>query len=72
MSKLVDVRCPFKRTSKSDGKTRSCNHLCVKVYPGSSGETWCSRCNLTFEFEVDNQSKEQKSMVRVKHEDKKD
>ena len=57
MAELVDIRCPFKRTGKNDGITRLCNHLCVKVFPGSSGETWCSRCNLTFEFEVDSQAR---------------
>ena len=67
-NKLIDIRCPFKRTSKSDGITRLCNHLCVKVYPGSSGETWCSRCNLTYEFEVDDQTFKQNYMVRTQHE----
>ena len=68
MAELVDIRCPFKRTGKNDGITRLCNHLCVKVFPGSSGETWCSRCNLTFEFEVDNQNSGQRSMIRVQNE----
>jgi hypothetical protein len=65
MSELIDIRCPFKRKSKSDGIIRLCNHLCVKVYPGSSGETRCTRCNLNFEFEVDKQTDEQKTNIRV-------
>lgn len=66
--KMVDVRCPFQRTSKTDGITRLCNHLCVRVSPGSKGETWCGRCKLAFDFEVDKQSSNQRSSVRVKNE----
>lgn len=64
-NQLVEVRCPFKRRSKKDNNIYPCNHLCVKVNPGSSGETWCSPCKLTFEFEVNAQSKK-KTSVRVK------
>jgi hypothetical protein len=64
VEKLTEIRCTFKRKSKTDSKIRVCNHLCVKVYPGSSGETWCSRCNLSFEFEVNTQSYS-RNIVRV-------
>lgn len=64
-SKLTEIRCPFQRTGKNDGITRNCKHLCVKVYAPSAGETWCSRCDLVFEFEVDAQST-QTSNIRVK------
>lgn len=66
---LIEIRCPFKRTSRTDGITRNCKHLCVKVYPGSSGETYCSRCNLVFEFQVDTQNNHQISSVRIKKDD---
>lgn len=65
MSKLVEIRCPFKYRSKKDNKTYSCNHLCCKVRAGSSGEAWCAKCQLSFEFEVNTQL-ENKTSVRVK------
>jgi len=64
---FVNILCPFSRTSKSDGITRKCKSLCVKVAPGSSGETYCNRCKLAFEFEVNAQNSLQSSMVRTKN-----
>lgn len=69
MQKLIDIRCPFKYTSKRDGKIYTCNHLCFKVYPGSSGQAWCSKCQLAFEFEVNNQEKLETS-IKVKKNDR--
>lgn len=66
MAKLSDVRCPFDKKG-NDGKIYSCNKLVIRVYPGSSGEAYCSVCKLTFDFEVDDQST-YKPSVRVKHE----
>ena len=40
-----------------------CNKLCVKVYPGSSGEIQCRHCKLRFHFYVDSQAK---SMLSVR------
>lgn len=61
--KLVEIRCPFLRKSKTDDRMHKCNHLCIKVYPGSGGEAWCSSCKLTFEFSVDNQSTSETHVV---------
>lgn len=49
--KLVEVRCPFKVNRY--GKLVLCDRLCVKVTPGSQGETRCNSCKLTFQFEID-------------------
>lgn len=57
MAKLVDVRCPLDYKSKRDSRIYKCNHLCVKVYPGSAGQAWCSKCQVSFEFEVTDQNK---------------
>lgn len=48
---LLDIRCPFQVNSKK-GFIYKCNRLCVRVYPGSSGETWCGMCKKNFNFEV--------------------
>lgn len=56
MLELIEIRCPFKQTAKYNGQLYPCNSLCVRVYPGSSGEAWCKFHKLTFEFEVDNQN----------------
>ena len=53
----VEIRCPFEKRSKSDNKLYKCNRVCVKVVPGSAGEARCRSCHLSFEFEVDSQSK---------------
>lgn len=57
VNNLIDIRCPFKKTSKVDGLTYTCNRVCVRVFPGSSGEAKCKECHLFFEFEVDIQAK---------------
>lgn len=51
-SELVDVNCPFQKKDRHTQQLRTCNKLCVRVYPGSSGETFCTVCKLTFEFDV--------------------
>lgn len=63
--KLVEVRCPFQKKATSNfaknghvvkkGELYNCSFLCTKVYPGSSGEAFCSSCKLSFEFEVGSQ-----------------
>lgn len=50
MTNLVDVRCPM--PSKRNAK-ESCNKLCVRVTPGSSGTAYCSRHDSSFDFQVD-------------------
>ena len=48
---LLDIRCPFQVNSKKGFKYK-CNRLCVRVYPGSAGQTWCAMCKKNFNFEV--------------------
>ncbi len=60
---LLEVRCPFERKDKRTGQLRLCNNLCVKVYPPSSGETYCTVCKLPFDFVVDDQVS---TSIRVK------
>lgn len=62
---LIEIRCPFKRTNKFSKKLEDCHSLCIKVYPGSSGEAKCPKCKLTFEFVVDNQAN-QRTFVQPK------
>lgn len=62
---LIDVRCPFKRRKSFSSDLVLCNQVCVRVYPNSSGETRCSRCKLTFEFQVNHQEDVDRK-VRVK------
>lgn len=50
---LVEVRCPLKRPDRSN---KTCNRLCVRVSPGSSGQAYCPRHDVTFDFEVDDSS----------------
>lgn len=54
---LIEVRCPFERPSSKDGRIYPCNRLCVEVYPGSRGKTFCKHCHKHFEFEVASQDK---------------
>lgn len=61
--KLIQVRCPGMVWDKNKGETIKCNKLCVKVFPGSSGEIMCRSCHLKFRFYVDSQAK---SMLSVK------
>ena len=60
--RLISVRCPAMVTDKN-GKLLKCNKLCVKVYPGSSGEVQCRGCHRKFRFYVDSQAK---SILSVK------
>ena len=62
-AKLMEVRCPGQAWDKSAEKLRTCNKLCVKVYPGSSGEIACRHCHTKFHFYVDSQAK---SILAVK------
>lgn len=62
---LVEIRCPFKRKNKFNNKLEDCHSLCIKVYPGSSGEAKCPKCKLTFEFAVDNQA-QGRTFIQVK------
>ena len=55
--KFFEVRCPFEKLSKKDGKLYPCNRVCVEVTAGSSGRARCRSCHLRFEFEVDSQAK---------------
>ena len=54
---LFDVRCPYERLAKKDGKLYVCNSLCVKVSPGSSGEARCRKCGANFIFEIDSRAR---------------
>ena len=60
---LVEIRCPFSKRSKQ-GKVYPCETLTVKVYPGSSGESWCRWCKIPFNFEVNDETK---TFVKVKN-----
>lgn len=62
---LFEVRCPFQKLSKKDGRLYPCNRVCVEVHAGSSGRARCRSCHLKFEFEVDDQAK-LSTGVRVK------
>jgi hypothetical protein len=62
---LFEIRCPFPRLSKKDGKLYPCNSLCVKVTAGSAGEARCRKCGLNFVFEVDSRAR-RTTGVRVK------
>lgn len=62
---LFQVRCPFQKPSKKDGKLYPCNRVCVEVHAGSSGRARCRSCHLKFDFEVDDQAK-LSTGVRVK------
>lgn len=55
-SKLMPVRCPRMIKTKT-GELIKCNKLCVKVFPGSSGEIQCRSCKARFRFYVDSQAK---------------
>ncbi len=56
MSDYFEIRCPFlvEYTSTSTGqrKSKTCGKICVKVSAGSAGETYCTRCKRTFDFEI--------------------
>ena len=62
--KLLEVRCPYERISKSDGKLYKCNSLCVRVTAGSAGEARCRKCGLNFIFTIDEKAEVQTG-VRV-------
>lgn len=54
---LLEVRCPYERLAKKDGKLYVCNSLCVRVTPGSAGEARCRKCGANFIFDVDNRAR---------------
>lgn len=62
---LFEIRCPYERLSKKDGKLYVCNSLCAKLTPGSSGEFRCRKCRLNFWGELDSRAK-RTTGVRVK------
>lgn len=64
-AKLFEIRCPAMVKPKKSKQLMKCNHLCVKVYPGSSGEAKCRHCQMVFNFYVDSQAQSMLS-VRVK------
>jgi phage FluMu protein Com len=55
-NQYIEIRCPFQIAyiSNTSGmrKTKTCGKICVKVTAGSAGETYCSRCKRTFDFEI--------------------
>ena len=61
--RLIPVRCPAMIVNKNTGEKMRCNKLCVKVFPGSSGEVQCRGCKRRFRFYVDSQAK---SILSVK------
>lgn len=54
---LYEVRCPYQRLGRTDGKLYTCNSLCVKVTAGSAGESRCRKCRLNFIFEIDSRAR---------------
>lgn len=54
---LFEIRCPYPRLSKTDGKLYDCNSMCVKVTAGSAGEARCRKCHLNFIFEIDSRAR---------------
>lgn len=60
--RLISIRCPAMVTDKN-GNLIKCNKLCVRVFPGSSGECVCRGCKRKFRFYVDSQAK---SILSVK------
>lgn len=56
-SRLFPVRCPGFVLDKTKNKLVKCDKLCVKVFPGSSGEVQCRHCKLKFRFYVDSQAR---------------
>lgn len=54
--RLLPVRCPGMVMDKKKGELVKCNTLCVKVFPGSSGEAFCRHCKMRFRFYVDSQA----------------
>lgn len=61
-ARLISIRCPAMVPDKN-GKLLKCDKLCVKVFPGSSGEVICRGCKRKFRFYVDSQAK---SILSVK------
>jgi hypothetical protein len=61
--RLISVRCPAMVYDKKNDKLIKCNKLCVRVFPGSSGEIQCRGCKRRFRFYVDSQAK---SILSVK------
>lgn len=49
---LIEIRCPHKVISKKNNNTYPCNRLCIKVYKGSRGEAYCTKCKKKFLFET--------------------
>lgn len=62
---LFEIRCPFERLSKSDGKLYVCNSLSARISAGSSGEFRCRKCRLNFWADVDGRAR-RTTGVRVK------
>lgn len=56
MNKLYEIRCPFETLNKKTNQKQVCNHLCVKVQAGSSGEIKCRHCGKVFQFNIHNQA----------------
>jgi len=61
--RLLSVRCPGQVYDRKKDDLHKCNRLCVKVFPGSSGECLCPKCKMKFRFYVDSQAK---SILSVK------
>lgn len=66
-TKLFEIRCPFKVRSRKNNHIYDCNQLCVKVASGSTGEAWCPKCKLAFDFDVDGTQSNRSIRVK-KHE----
>ena len=50
--KLIEVRCPGLSFDKTKNKYVKCNKLCLKAYPGSSGQCYCRHCKTLFNFYI--------------------
>ena len=63
----IEIRCPFlvEYISNATGqkKSKTCGKICVKVSAGSSGETYCTRCKKTFDFEISNNERVQTKVI---------
>lgn len=62
---LYEIRYPFQRLSKNDGKLYLCNSMCAKLTAGSSGELRCRKCRLNFWCEISDEAQQQTG-VKVK------
>ena len=49
---LISIKCPYEKISRTNGRTYTCESLCVRVHDGASGEAYCRKCRAKFDFAV--------------------